>query len=62
MDTRGVKHILTLHAIVNDETSSKELVEIKQKVRVYLNQFGDIHSTIEFEWSSENCKDNSLSY
>jgi cobalt-zinc-cadmium efflux system protein len=58
----GSKHILTLHVIVNNDTSTKELIAIKQDVRVHLNQLGNIHATIEFEWSSEDCLDKSLSY
>ena len=58
----GSKHILSLHAVVHDEADPKQLIDIKKYVRTHLNQFGDIHATIEFEWSSEDCSDKSLSY
>lgn len=58
----GSKHILSLHAVVSEKIQAKELILIKQKIRSNLNQFGNIHATVEFEWESEECRDKRLSY
>ena len=58
----GSKHILSLHVVVNDNTHMDDFIRIKTDIRKCLNLFGDIHATVEFEWTKENCRDKGLAY
>ncbi len=50
----GRRHILSLHAVLND---LKNQEEIKSKIRDYSHALGDCHVTIELESPGEHCHD-----
>jgi cobalt-zinc-cadmium efflux system protein len=54
----GEKHILTAHLVVDSGLSAAQLIDIKQKAKSILeNQFQIFESTLEFEFSGEDCRD-----
>ncbi len=50
----GVRHILSLHLVLNDVSQAEEL---KEKVRQFSKILGDCHVTIEVESTAEHCHD-----
>jgi cobalt-zinc-cadmium efflux system protein len=48
----GVRHILSLHAVLKDLAQSEE---VKQQIRTLSKLLGDCHVTIEIESMSEHC-------
>lgn len=51
----GVRHILSLHLVLNDLSKAEEL---KEKVRQISRILGDCHVTIEVESDQEHCHNN----
>ena len=47
------KIILTCHAVMS---AGSDPVEVKRQIKESLNNIGNIHSTIELEYSEENCQ------
>jgi cobalt-zinc-cadmium efflux system protein len=50
----GVRHVLSLHLVLEDVAKS---VEMKEQVRVLAKSLGDCHLTIEIESTREHCAD-----
>ncbi len=48
----GTNHILSLHAIID---SNKNSPRIKKEIRIVAKSMGNYHTTIELEFSEENC-------
>jgi len=53
----GTQHILSTHIKVKDSIKPEVLYNLKNSIRKGIKKFGDIHSTIEVEYESENCND-----
>jgi len=53
----GTQHILSAHIKVKDSIEPSVLSDLKKSLREGIKKFGDIHSTIEVEYESENCDD-----
>ncbi len=51
----GEYNVLTVHIVLNDDTKSDIMVQIKQSVRTSLKEKGIEHATIEFENKQEEC-------
>ncbi|XOV93925.1 MAG: cation diffusion facilitator family transporter [Bacteroidota bacterium] len=51
----GQYHILSIHAIVDDNKGMDELASIKSKAKALLKDHHIDHATIEFETSKEKC-------
>lgn len=53
----GTQHVLSTHIKVKDSIEPTILFDLKNSLRNGIKKFGDIHSTIEVEYESENCND-----
>jgi cobalt-zinc-cadmium efflux system protein len=51
----GEYHVLTVHLIVDNQTSLKDIVALKNKIRDELHHHGIEHTTLEFELGEEDC-------
>lgn len=51
----GVSHVLTMHAVVSDDTDVKGLTAIKNKIKSLVGELGEFHITLEFETETEKC-------
>jgi cobalt-zinc-cadmium efflux system protein len=51
----GEYHVLTIHLVVPQEKTMRELTEIKRAVRRELKKMEVDHATIEFEYPGEEC-------
>ena len=53
----GESHVLTAHLELSDNFDVKELIKLKQEVAAKLSSYHLSHTTIEFEFLNENCRD-----
>ena len=53
----GEHHVLTAHLILNQSLATKNLIKIKKHVAQILSNYELAHTTIEFEFPDENCRD-----
>ncbi len=53
----GTQHVLSAHIKVKDSILPADMIDLKSRIRDEIKKYGDIHSTIEFEYESENCDD-----
>lgn len=53
----GEKNLLTTHLVIDNKISSEDQKEIKKQVKQIIHDFGIIHSTIEIEFSNDDCED-----
>jgi cobalt-zinc-cadmium efflux system protein len=53
----GTQHVLSTHIKVKDSIEPASLSNLKNSLRTEIKKYGDIHSTIEVEYESENCDD-----
>jgi len=51
----GEKHVLTIHIVVGEISSIKEIIEIKRKLKELLRKVPIEHATIEIEFEDEGC-------
>lgn len=51
----GEEHILTIHVVVEDNTSLQELVGLKKSIKLLLKELQVKQATIEFEFQYEEC-------
>lgn len=51
----GDYYIMTIHIVVKDESSNKEIQQVKKEIREIRNALNIQHVTIEREYESENC-------
>jgi len=54
----GEHHVLTAHLMLNQSFETKELIKIKKDVAKILSDYELEHTTIEFEFPDESCRDN----
>jgi cobalt-zinc-cadmium efflux system protein len=54
----GEHHVLTAHLILNQSFATKDLIKIKKHVALILSDYELEHTTIEFEFPDESCRDN----
>lgn len=55
----GESHVLTAHLVVERDLNAAEYSELKQLIDQRLADYKLSHTTIELEFPSENCRDNS---
>ena len=53
----GEKHVMTLHAVIPDRSSSDDWRRIKNAIRAKLQALGRVHATIELEFETDDCPD-----
>lgn len=53
----GERHVLTAHVRLNRSLSAESQKELKQVISDSLAEFKIAHTTIEFEWPGEGCRD-----
>jgi cobalt-zinc-cadmium efflux system protein len=53
----GAAHVMTMHAVVDDNTSMLRAAEIKGQIRHLVAEQGAFHLTLEIETRSEGCPD-----
>lgn len=53
----GENHVLTLHAVLADHESLSMQRNLKKKMSELLSEFNLLHTTIELEFSDEQCRD-----
>lgn len=53
----GINNYLTFHVIVKESIDKKELINLKHYIKHKLEHIGISHTTIEFEYEDEECKD-----
>lgn len=53
----GEAHVLTAHVVLKDPLNAQASVELKEKIADALAAFNLEHTTIEFEWPTEACRD-----
>ena len=49
----GASNVMTIHVVINDVESSREMLDAKAKVRAVLSEYAIEHSTIEIELPKE---------
>lgn len=54
----GEHHVFTAHMVLETNLNCKEVTDIKAKVKIILSDYELEHTTIEFEYPSEPCRDN----
>ena len=54
----GEHHVLTAHLVLDDTVAFKEVTRLKTEISEALNGYRLAHTTIEFEWPDEECRDN----
>jgi len=50
------QNAMTVHLVVAEDISNEELVDIKNKIRHGLEHLNIIHTTLEIESGTQNCK------
>jgi cobalt-zinc-cadmium efflux system protein len=53
----GQHHVLTAHLQLDEQLGSQQLVEMKTEIGRLLEPFEFLHTTIEFEFPEEPCRD-----
>lgn len=53
----GESHVLTAHLLLDERLETEKLVAIKTKIGQLLDAFDLLHTTIEFEFPEEACRD-----
>ncbi len=53
----GEKNFLTMHLVVEKDTKSDKIIEIKKDIKEFLNDKNIEHVTIEIEYEDENCNE-----
>lgn len=53
----GEHHVLTAHVLLSEDVGVVEMRELKQKIAQSLKQFDITHTTLEFEFPNERCRD-----
>lgn len=51
----GEYNVLSAHIVVDDETTSQQIIEIKKDIRYIIRDLDIIHETLEIEYNSEIC-------
>ena len=53
----GESHVLTVHLTLQETLDTQQQTEFKEKIKYQLEEFKLEHTTIEFEWPDEICRD-----
>ena len=53
----GESHVLTAHLELAQDLDIDKLIELKQEISIELSSYNLSHTTIEFEFPNENCRD-----
>jgi cobalt-zinc-cadmium efflux system protein len=53
----GEKHVLTAHLVLTAEIAAEQLKLHKEQIRLLLQPYQLEHTTIEFEFNQEVCRD-----
>ncbi len=53
----GESHVLTAHLELRDDFEVEDLIRLKQDVAAKLSSYHLSHTTIEFEFPQETCRD-----
>ncbi|GAC13043.1 cation diffusion facilitator family transporter [Aliiglaciecola lipolytica] len=53
----GEKHVMTAHLVLNEQIGIQQMKALKADLNEQLSPFGLAHTTIEFEFSDEVCRD-----
>jgi len=53
----GEHHVLTAHLVLNQALDSADTIELKGDIKGLLSNYNLEHTTIEFEFPSEQCRD-----
>ncbi|HEY3699614.1 MAG TPA: cation diffusion facilitator family transporter [Spongiibacteraceae bacterium] len=53
----GQHHVLTAHIVLNEDLAPTRQLELKQHIHRTLQPYALAHTTIEFEFPSETCRD-----
>lgn len=56
----GERHVLTMHIVIGNEVSPELQLQYKQQIKQILAPFNLSHTTVEFELSSETCRDKAV--
>lgn len=56
----GEHHVLTAHLELNCSLGAREYVELKSKIEQRLSDYNFIHTTVEFEFPEELCRDETI--
>lgn len=51
----GKYHILSVHVVVEDDTTADDIITMKNEVRKQIREMGILHETLEFEYKRETC-------
>ena len=51
----GEKNLLSMHIVVPDDINRHQLIELKQKIKLLLQERGIEHVTLEVDFASEDC-------
>ena len=58
----GEKNLLSTHIVVRDETGREELAALKKRIRELMAARGIKHVTIETDFESESCENESCNH
>jgi cobalt-zinc-cadmium efflux system protein len=53
----GESHVLTVHLTLKQTLDSQQQIDFKEEIKHQLEEFKLEHTTIEFEWPDEICRD-----
>jgi len=53
----GESHVLTVHLTLQERLDIKQQEILKLEIKEQLSEFKLAHTTIEFEWPDEVCRD-----
>ena len=56
----GENHVLTAHLVLDETVAYKEVTRLKSEISEALTSYRLAHTTIEFEWPDEVCRDTGL--
>ena len=51
----GINNYMTAHVVLNKDLSKDKIVKLKKEIKLFLNELNICHSTLEIEYSSEEC-------
>ncbi|HNQ84933.1 MAG TPA: cation diffusion facilitator family transporter [Deltaproteobacteria bacterium] len=52
----GTRHVLTTHVVVDSCATREDILQLKERFRAILAKHGMSHSTVEIEYSDEECR------
>lgn len=56
----GEHNVMTVHLVLNDEVSVVQIKNLKRQLQEQLAVFTFVHTTIEFEFADEECRDDGI--